>query len=150
MTSLPAATISAPIAWAFSRIRVPPRSESTVPIPGVLNPPRITSLLMKGTSRLTSAGVTSSASIPHALLDAIRRLSSCIRSVVLATSIPPLWVKTPSSLYWRTLSRVKAVISFEWSVRKMKFEACPVEPPGLGIRPLSTSTMSFQPKRARW
>ena len=30
-----------------------------------------------------------------------------------ANWIPPLRVKTPSSLYWRTLSRVKSVISLE-------------------------------------
>ena len=106
--------------------------------------------LMKGTRRLTSAGDTNSASIPQALLDAMRRLSSSIRSVVRATSTPPLWVKTPNSLYWRTLSRVKSVISLEWSVRKMKFEACPVDPPGLGSEPLSIRTISFQPCCARW
>ncbi len=49
--------------------------------------------------------------------------------------MPPHSVKTPSSLYWRTLSTVKAVISLEWSVRKMKFDAWPVEPPGLGSVP---------------
>src|SRR3954470_19143465 len=32
----------------------------------------------------------------------------------------------------------------------MKFEACPVEPPGLGSAPLSIWTMSRQPSRARW
>src|SRR3954452_6501706 len=32
----------------------------------------------------------------------------------------------------------------------MKFEACPVEPPGLGSAPLSIWTMSRQPRRARW
>jgi hypothetical protein len=31
---------------------------------------------------------------------------------------------------------VKAVISLEWSVRKMKLEACPVEPPRVGERAL--------------
>ena len=70
--------------------------------------------------------------MPHERDDAIRRLSSSIRSGVRATSIPPLWVKTPISLYWSTLSAVSAVISREWSVRKMKFEAWPVEPPGFG------------------
>ena len=72
---------------------------------------------------MTWAGVTSSASMPHERDDAIRRLSSSIRSGVRATSIPPLCVKTPSSLYWLTLSSVRFVISREWSVRKMKFEA---------------------------
>ncbi len=92
----------------------------------------------------------SSASIPHEVAEAIRRFSSSIRSAVRATSIPPLWVNTPSSWYWRTLSRVNAVISLEWSVRKMKFEAWPVDPPGFGRGPFSTWTMSRQPSRARW
>jgi hypothetical protein len=61
--------------------------------------------------------------MPQALLEAIRRLSSSTRSLVRATSMPPLCVKTPNSLYCLTLSSVKSVISLEWSVRKMKFEA---------------------------
>src|SRR5438105_2045187 len=32
----------------------------------------------------------------------------------------------------------------------MKFDACPVEPPGLGNGPLSIWTMSRQPSSARW
>ena len=32
----------------------------------------------------------------------------------------------------------------------MKFDACPVEPPGFGSGPLSSCTMSVQPRRARW
>src|SRR5690625_6880680 len=32
----------------------------------------------------------------------------------------------------------------------MKFDACPVEPPGSGNGPLSSSTMSRQPCSARW
>ena len=48
------------------------------------------------------------------------------------------------------LSSVSAVISREWSTGKMKFEACPVEPPGLGSGPLSSSTRSVQPSPARW
>src|SRR3712207_8251100 len=32
----------------------------------------------------------------------------------------------------------------------MKFDAWPVEPPGLGRAPLSSCTMSRQPSRARW
>src|SRR5215208_676858 len=32
----------------------------------------------------------------------------------------------------------------------MKFDACPVEPPGLGSGPLSIRTRSLQPSRARW
>ena len=66
-----------------------------------------------GTSAAISAGVRSSVSIPHDLAEVVRRLSSSMRSGVRATSMPPLWVKTPSSLYWRTLSSVSAVISFE-------------------------------------
>ena len=61
--------------------------------------------------------------MPHERDDAIRRLSSSIRSGRRATSIPPLCVKTPISLYWATLSAVSAIISREWSVRKMKLEA---------------------------
>ena len=78
---------------------------------------------MYGTSSLIRAGVISSASIPQSGPRTRRRLNSSIRSGVRATSIPPLWVKTPSSLYWRTLSSVNAVISLLWSVVKMKFEA---------------------------
>src|ERR1700716_3535591 len=32
----------------------------------------------------------------------------------------------------------------------MKLDACPVEPPGLGSGPLSSRTMSRQPRRQRW
>ena len=79
---------------------------------------------MNGTSSFTSAGVTSeTGSIPHAFAEATRRVSSCMRSSVRATSMPPDSVKTPISLYWRTLSSVSCVISFEWSTGKMKFEA---------------------------
>ena len=74
--------------------------------------------------------------MPHDLAEAIRRVSSCIRSSVRAISIPPLSVNTSSSLYWRMLSSVSAVISLEWSTGKMKFDACPVEPPGVGQRAL--------------
>src|SRR6185436_4855577 len=106
---------------------------------------------MNGTISLTSAGVRSRApSMPHDADDAIRRSSSFIRSWVLATSMPPVSSYTPSSRYWRALSTVKAVISLEWSVRKMKFEACPVDPPGLGSGPLSSSTMFRHPCSARW
>ena len=106
---------------------------------------------MNGTSSLTSAGVTSEQpSMPHDAADAMRRRSSSIRSSVRATSIPPHTVMTPSSVYWRTLSAVSAVISREWSTGKMKFDAWPVEPPGLGSGPLSSSTSSVQPSRARW
>ena len=105
---------------------------------------------MKGTSSFTSAGVSrETGSTPHALAEDIRRASSCIRSLVRATSIPPDPVKTPSSRYWRTLSSVSAVISFEWSTGKMKFEAWPVEPPGFGSGPLSRRTTSLQPSLVR-
>ncbi len=92
----------------------------------------------------------SSEGTPHEAAEDMRRLSSCSLASVLATSIPPLIVSTPSSSYWRALSRVRAVISFEWSTGKMKFEAWPVEPPGFGSGPLSRRTMSFQPSFARW
>src|SRR5687768_4668981 len=32
----------------------------------------------------------------------------------------------------------------------MKFDACPVEPPGLGSGPLSSWRISVHPRRARW
>ena len=111
----------------------------------------ITDSSMNGTSSLISAGVTiETGSTPHAAADDIRRWSSCMRSSVRATSIPPLSVKTPRSLYWRMLSSVSAVISLEWSTGKMKFEAWPVEPPGFGNGPLSMSTRSLQPCCQRW
>ena len=73
---------------------------------------------MYGTSSLTCAALMSEVgSIPHEPAEAMRRVSSCIRSLVRATSIPPDWMKTPSSLYCRTLSTVSAVISLEWSTR---------------------------------
>ena len=106
---------------------------------------------MYGTSSLISAGVTSdTGSMPHAFAEAMRRRSSSMRSSVRATSMPPHSVKTSISRYCRTLSSVSCVISFEWSTRKMKFDACPVEPPGFGNGPLSRSTMSVHPSRVRW
>src|SRR5215471_4519501 len=83
--------------------------------------------------------------MPQALAPVHRRRSSCIRSSVRATSIPPLWVNTPSAWYCSVLSRVSSIIIFEYSIGKMKLEACPVDPPGLGIGPLSTRTRSRQP-----
>ena len=78
----------------------------------------------KGTSFCTSAGESSSTgSMPQDVAEATRRFNSSIRAGVRATSTPPLSVKTPSSRYCRTLSTVKAVISLEWSTRKMKFDA---------------------------
>ena len=88
--------------------------------------------------------------MPQAFAEDIRRRSSSIRSSVRATSKPPDSVNTPISLYWRTESSVRSVISREWSTGKMKFDAWPVEPPGLGSAPLSICTMSRQPSRARW
>ena len=73
-----------------------------------------------------------------------------MRSSVRATSMPPHLVKTPSCWYWRTLSTVSAVISLEWSTGKMKFDACPVDPPGLGRGPLSISVTSRWPNATRW
>ena len=73
-----------------------------------------------------------------------------MRSLVRATSIPPLIVSTPSSSYCLVVSRVSAVISLLWSTGKMKFEAWPVEPPGFGSGPLSIWTRSVQPSLARW
>jgi hypothetical protein len=105
---------------------------------------------MNGTIALTSAGVRSrESSTPHEVDDAMRRFSSSIRSGVRATSMPPVSVYTPSSRYCRALSIVKAAISLEWSVRKMKFEAWPVDPPGFGSVPFSTRRMSRQPRLAR-
>src|SRR5262250_2752933 len=88
--------------------------------------------------------------MPQALAWLHRRRSSIIRSGVRATSMPPLCVNTPSSLYCAVLSSVSSNIIFEYSIGKTKLDACPVEPPGLGIGPLSTRTRSRQPSRARW
>ncbi len=99
---------------------------------------------------LTSPGVISSAGMPHDLAWVHRLRSSVIRSVVRATSIPPLWVNTPSPEYCAVLSSVSSNIILEYSIGKMKLEAWPVEPPGFGIGPLSTRTRSRQPSRARW
>ena len=90
------------------------------------------------------------AGMPHALAAVHRRCSSAIRAGVRATSMPPLQVNTPSAWYCSVLSRVSSIIILEYSMGKMKLEACPVEPPGLGIGPLSTRTRSRQPSRARW
>ena len=149
VTSVFGETVSAPLASADSRIIVPARTESTTPTVGVQNAPRMTSGSRNGTFSTTSAGVTMEDSMPHARAEAMRRRSSSMRSSVRATSKPPDSVKTPSSLYWRVLSRVRSVISREWSTGKMKFEAWPVEPPGFGSGPLSTWTMSVQPSSAR-
>ena len=98
----------------------------------------------------TSAGEMSWAGIPHALAAEQRRRSSAIRASVRATSMPPLCVNTPRAWYCSVLSRVSSIIIFEYSIGKMKLDAWPVDPPGFGIGPLSTSTRSRQPSRARW
>ena len=98
----------------------------------------------------TSAGEMTCAGIPQALAAEQRRRSSAIRASVRATSMPPLCVNTPRAWYCSVLSRVSSIIIFEYSIGKMKLEACPVDPPGFGIGPLSTSTRSRQPSRARW
>ena len=150
MTSTVGTTVSSPVASARSRMIVPARSESTTPTPGVQKAPMNWSSSMKGTFSFTKAGETSSASMPHARALDIRRRSSSIRSSVRAISKPPDSVKTPISLYCATESRVMSVISREWSTVKMKFDACPVEPPGLGSAPLSICTTFFHPSRVRW
>src|SRR6476661_5845934 len=150
VTSTVGTTVSSPVARARSRMMVPARRESTTPTPGVQKAPMNWSSSMKGTFSLTKAGGTSSASMPQARALDIRRRSSSIRSSVRAISKPPDSVKTPISLYWRTESSVRSVISREWSTGKMKFDACPVDPPGFGSGPLSSCTMSRQPSRARW
>ncbi len=144
------ALIVAPASAARSRISVAARRESTTPAPGVWKPPTISCSLMNGTSSLTSSGVSiETGSMPQEQAEAIRRVSSCIRGSPRAISIPPDSMKTPRSLYWRMLSSVSEVISLEWSTGKMKFEAWPVEPPGFGSGPLSSSVISVSPSRVR-
>src|SRR6478752_1177021 len=149
-TSTVGTTVSAPDSSAFSRMIVPARSESTTPTLGVQKAPMNWSVSMKGTFSFTNSGLTSSASMPQAFALDMRRRSSSIRAGVRASSKPPDSVKTPISLYCRTESSVRSVISREWSTGKMKLEAWPVEPPGLGSAPLSSCTMSRQPSSARW
>ncbi len=149
-TSTFATVVRAPSSTARSRMIVPARTDSTTPTVGDQKPPTITLGSRKGTFSCTCAGVCSSASTSQQMAEVIRRVSSCIRSGERATSYPPDWVNTPSSVYWRTLSRVRSVISREWSTGKMKLLAWPVEPPGLGSGPLSICTRSRQPRRARW
>ncbi len=86
VTSTVGTTVRASRAIAASRISVPARSESTTPTDGVQNAPRILSLSRKGTFATTSSVLTSSASIPHARAEDIRRRSSSMRSSVRATS----------------------------------------------------------------
>ena len=98
----------------------------------------------------TPSGVRISAGMPHDLACVVRRRNSIIRSSVRAASMPPLSVNTPRALYCSVESRVSSNIIFEYSIGKMKFDAWPVDPPGLGIGPLSIRTTSRQPSRARW
>ncbi len=149
VTSTFGTTVSAPASMARSRMIVPARRESTTPTDGVQKAPMMTSFSRNGTFSTTCSGVTSSASMPQFFALDIRRRSSSMRASVRATSKPPDWVKTPISWYCSTESRVRSVISREWSTGKMKLEAWPVEPPGLGSAPLSIWTMSRQPSRAR-
>ena len=109
----------------------------------------MTSSFMKGTCSFTSAGERRWASMPQALAEVIRRLSSSMRSSVRATSIPPESTERFKSRYWLALCSPSKAISLLWSTGKIKFEAWPVEPPGFGRGPLSKRTMSFQPSRAR-
>ena len=150
ITSTVGTTVRAPVSMARSRMIVPARSESTTPTDGVQNAPTIWSGSRNGTRSTTCSGVTSSDSMPQIRAEDIRRRSSSMRSSVRATSKPPDSVKTPISLYCTMLSSVRSAISRLWSTGKMKFDACPVEPPGLGSGPLSICTMSRQPSRARW
>ena len=68
----------------------------------------IWSLSRNGTFSWTNSGLTSSASMPQALAEDIRRRSSSIRSSVRATSNPPDCVNTPIS--WYCLDRVQRQI----------------------------------------
>ena len=90
---------------------VPARTESTTDTLGVWKPPRITSPFTKGALATTSAGDSSSASMPQARAEVMRRRSSSMRASVRATSIPPQVVLTPRAAYCRWLSRVSIAIS---------------------------------------
>ena len=79
---------------------------------------------MKGTISLTSSGVSRlMSSMPQDLPEVMRRVSSCMRSGVRATSMPPDSKNVSSSLYCARLSSVSCAISLLWSTRKMKFDA---------------------------
>lgn len=150
VTSVRSSVVSAPACTARSRKSSPARSGSRIAAVGVWKPPRSRDASQKGTSSWISAGETRCASTPQDIAEVMRRVSSCIRSALRATSMPPQWFSTPSSVYWRSESRVRSVISLEWSTGKTKFEAWPVEPPGSGSGPLSSWTMFFQPRSAKW
>ena len=79
----------------------------------------------------------------------MRRCSSSKRSWLRATSMPPESIERFMSRYWLALCSPSNAISLLWSTGKMKFDACPVEPPGLGRGPFSMRTRSCQPSRAR-
>ena len=106
---------------------------------------------MYGTSSPTSAGVTSdSASMPQAFADDMRR-AQLLHALLGPCDLDA--ARLGEDVHLLVLADaldVSAVISFEWSTGKMKFDACPVEPPGLGSGPLSTRTTSVQPCSARW
>ncbi len=140
---------SAPSSSARARISSPARIGSTTAPVGVWKPPISRSSRIQGTSSRMRSGEISSASTPQAWAEVSRRRSSCRRSGVRATSMPPQRISTSSSAYWRIESSVSSVISLEWSTGKTKFDAWPVEPPGSGSGPLSTSRMSRRPSSAR-
>ncbi len=150
MTSTVGTTVSAPVSSARSRMIVPARSESTTPTPGVQNAPMIWSGSRNGTFSCTNSGVTSSASMPQALA-AGHPAAQLLHPLLGAGDLEAAGLGEDAHLLvLPTESSVRSVISREWSTGKMKFEAWPVEPPGLGSAPLSICTMSRQPSRARW
>ena len=71
----------------------------------------MTSPFTNGAFSTTSAGDSSSASMPQTRAEVIRRRSSSMRASVRATSMPPQVVLTPSAAYCRWLSRVSIAIS---------------------------------------
>ena len=86
LTSTLATVVRAPSWTARSRMIVPARSESTTPTVGDQKPPMITLGSRKGTFSCTWAGVCSSAGMSQQIAEVIRRVSSCIRSALRATS----------------------------------------------------------------
>ena len=107
---------------------------------------------MYGTSSLISAGVTSRRRVDAPRLRGRHPAAQLLHPLLGARDLDAaaLRVARPVSTYCRCDSSVSCVISFEWSTGKMKFDACPVEPPGFGSGPLSSRTRSVQPSRARW
>ena len=140
VTSTLAATVSAPSSCAFWRMSVPAWSESTMPTPGrveAAEDDRLVDerdhLLDLGRGQQARALDAPRRRRGHAALELLHPLRACGRPRCRRSRR-----RRPSSRYWRALSIVNAVISLEWSVRKMKFEAWPVEPPGLGSVPFSS------------